>query len=173
MGIFEQIKDSIIGGTSRGILVENFVSTNKVIFDTLTKWTNSNQSQVTEHAIENGAPISDNVFNQPLEIQISGVFTDSAQGLLGLLDPSVANTRTAQERYTQLLQWQLDKQPLIFLYDQDSFLNMIILGINRERTNKLTKGMRVSLSLKNVNFATGTGAGAEVPNKGKTEKVLQ
>ena len=71
MGVFEKLGQAITGGTKRFILSESLVDETKDVLINVTRsFEIGRTSSITKHAVEVGAPITDNKKNNPRNFSI-------------------------------------------------------------------------------------------------------
>ena len=167
MGLFELTQVGRINGTQRAILSDQRSGGKQVLLNSVMSWTDNYDSQITKHAVEQGAPITDNVFNNPITIAMTAILTDSFNLLTGA---TIANTRGIVERFNQLKKWRLDKQRLFFIYDGEIFSDLL-LQFRREKSKKVGRAFRFSFDLQEIRIATAILGDGEVPNQGTTQVI--
>lgn len=166
MGIFELTQVGRINGTKRAILSDQRSGGKQVLLNSVMSWTDTYGSQITKHAVEQGAPITDNVFIPPVNITLTAILTDAFNLLTGA---TIANTRGIVERFNQLKTWRSDKQTLFFIYDGEIFENLLIANMAREKNKKVGRAYRFSFDLQEIRIAAATIGAGEIANKGTTQ----
>jgi len=165
MGAFEKLKDAVIGGKSRAVLTEDLDDDTTDVLINVTKTRSiSLGSTVTEHAVEDGAPITDNKKNNNIGISMDILLVDQLD-LLTLA--SSLKSKKIPERQEQLKDWFKDSTILFYLFDQD-FDSVVIQSYSENGSVEDGKGLSISLGLKQIIIAKADEAEG-VQDKGSTE----
>lgn len=165
MGVFEKLRDSITGGKTRGVLTEDLDSNITDVLLNVTKARNiSLGSSVTEHAIEDGAPVTDNKKNDNIGISLDILLVDQID-LLTLA--SFIKSKKVPERREQLKKWFNDSTVLFYVFDQE-FESIVIESYNETGSVEDGRGLSISLGLKQIVIAIAE-EGEGIPDKGFTE----
>ena len=76
MGLFEKIAEKTIGLTTTAFLSDDLDTGGTVDFDVVTAFSQSNEAEVTRHAVEEGAPVTDNVKLNPYTLDMTVQLSD-------------------------------------------------------------------------------------------------
>jgi len=164
MGLFALTQLSRLNGRARGILTDEQSGGKTVLLNSVMTWQDQYNSEITKHAVEQGAPITDNVFIPAVSIRFTAILTDSFNLLTG---GSIASTRGIVSRFNQLKKWRREKERLFFVYDGEMFSDLLIKNMSREKSNGVGRGYRFSFDLQQIRIATATIGGS----RGDTELV--
>ncbi|PJZ49216.1 phage baseplate protein [Leptospira saintgironsiae] len=130
--------------------------------------TKDRSANITSHAIEKGADITDHVADEPIGISLSAVISDADWDPL---DPLAFLNKTVRERLDLLYQWMDNKEIVTFYsYDED-IENLIVESVSEEQTVDLGSGRKLSLKLKKINIVEAKKA--EVTLKSPVPKTGQ
>ena len=173
MGVGSKILDAIITGAPRAVLTDKLTGGTDVLLNSVMSWTENLPSEVTKHAVEEGAPITDNVFNDPASYSISAILTDSVNILFG---PTFAKTRTVAQRVSQLKKWRDEKQVLFYVHDE-TISNLVIKDMGRTKRKDLgglipfgPGSAAIDFTLQVINIAK-TVQQEGIKNNGLVEKI--
>jgi hypothetical protein len=128
----------------------------------------SQQADVTQHAIQSGADITDNVNNRTEEYTVEAVLTDDDYDIL---DPTSLTNPTIKERMDYLLLFKNNKQTLTYFGQDQDIENLIIASLNKSKTLETGKGVKLSIGLKKINVATAQSV--EAPTTAKQNSANQ
>lgn len=164
MTIADKRISSRIKGYERAILTDDATAGTDIYFNVVTAFDRSWASSITEHAVEDGAPITDNIYNSPAEYSMSVIMSDETIPA----DETNAMTRMSiAEREAQILKWREDKKLLILIY-RDAFRSIVIKDFSESKM-QAENGTQYSLSFKEIRIATAEVIPGAIANKGKTE----
>lgn len=164
MGVFELTRIGRLQGVNRAILSESITGIGRnVLLNSVTQWGDSYSGQITKHAVEKGAPITDNIFNDTLRISLTAILTTSFNLLSG---SSLPLTGGIKGRFDQLLKWRDEKQTIFLIYDRENIANLLIKGLSREKAANLGGAYKISLQLEEIRIAVSLLGG--VSQKGKS-----
>ncbi|WP_069705193.1 phage baseplate protein [Burkholderia seminalis] len=119
----------------------------------------SDEVVVTEHPVENGAPVNDHAFMRPREILMKcGWSNADYQALLGSavasFDDTGANTMATgtyvDAIYSQLLQIQAKRERVDVVTTRRKYSNMLITGLSVVTDQKSGSALMLTASLKQV-----------------------
>ncbi|RQZ31532.1 hypothetical protein DIE14_01045 [Burkholderia sp. Bp9017] len=119
----------------------------------------SDEVIVTEHPVEDGAPVNDHAYMRPREILMKCGWSNSDyQALLGSavvsFDDTGANTMATgtyiDAIYSQLLQIQSARKPIDVVSTRRKYSNMLITGISVVTDQKSGSALMLTASLKQV-----------------------
>jgi len=134
-----------------------------IMLNAVENLTESAISEVTSHAIQEGADITDNVNPRSKDYNINAILTDND---LDILNPLSFVNYTISERLEILDLWRELKSTLIY-YGQDGDLeNLQLSSITKNKTLETGEGLGLQISLKEINVAT-----AETVEVGETGKL--
>ncbi|MDR8873542.1 phage baseplate protein [Burkholderia multivorans] len=123
----------------------------------------SDNLTITEHPVENGAPINDHAYMRPREIVIKcGWSNADYSALLGSavvsFDPTGANTMATgtyvDAIYSRLLQLQANRERIDVVTTRRKYSNMLIQGLSTVTDRKTSAALMVTATLKQVNIVS-------------------
>jgi hypothetical protein len=164
MSIADKRTSATLKGFERAILTNEETGGIDVYFNITTSFSRSWQSSITEHAVEEGAPITDNIYNSPPEYSMSIIMIDEE---IPAKENNSMTRMTVAERESQILKWRDEKEILILIY-KDAFHNVVIKDFS-ESKQQMTNGSTYSISFKEIRIATAEVQAGAVSDKGKTE----
>jgi hypothetical protein len=147
MALFTDIKQTLFGGRSRAFLSDGF---DDLLLNVTMETTESDQIDITNHAIEKGSDVSDHAYSQPKTLSLKVVLTDDVLALddpLAILAPSIIDR-------LELLQGWLDDKTLLTYYGHDyDFDDMLIESVSRNKSADTGTGLGLDITLKMVTIA--------------------
>ena len=172
MQFTDAISSAIRGSKPRAFMSDGI---NEVLFDVILSDVESDQLQVTRHAIEYGADVTDHVIDNPKDFSFEAVLTDDD---INPLDPNTFKNKKIDERL-KIIQGWLDNKTILNYYGQDNdYSSVVISGIARNKAQGIGEGIRLSIGLAKITIAksqvseitvkTTTAKGKSA--KGKDEK---
>jgi hypothetical protein len=164
MPVTERVTNAV-GGRTRAVLSNLAYD---VQLDVVISFAESQQADVTQHAIQSGADITDNVNNRTEDYTIEAVLTDDDYDIL---DPTSLTNPTIKERMDYLILFKNNKQTLTYFGQDQDIENLIISSLNKSKTQETGKGIRLSIGLKKINVATAQSV--EAPTTAKQNSVNQ
>lgn len=165
MGVFQKLTDGRIGGFSRAILSESLTDdTNDVLFNVTRSRNISRSSSITEHAIEDGAPITDNKKNNTVGVSMDILLADQ-RDLLSI--GAFSKSKKIQERREQLIKWFDDATILFYIFDQ-VIDPVLIKDLSEAGNSGEGKGLSMAIALKKIVIAKAITV-VGVQDKGFTE----
>ena len=167
LGLKEKITDAITGGRSRALITDAEVGGNEVLLNVTSSYSRSWGASVTRHAVEEGAPVTDNVVKDPFSVSLSVVLSDT----FDLLTLNTLYEKSVTERMEQLLTWRDESTLLFFLFDEE-IENVVIKSITEKSEAALGKGKALDIELAEIRIAKAETTGG-IPNVGKTELVTE
>jgi len=118
-----------------------------VEFDAVPESTNRRAAEVTQHPVEEGADISDNVRPLPRELDLIGVVSDVPASLLDWVNRS---TTYAWDMYERLHDWMDAGTVLTVLAAGEHYGSMAIVSMDRGHNHTRGKSIHLSLSLREI-----------------------
>ena len=164
MTIAEKRISGTLKGFERAILTDDETAGTDVYFNVVNAFDRSFSSSITEHAVEDGAPITDNIYNSPPEYSMSVIMIDEP---IPTEENNSITRMTVAEREAQILKWRADKEILILIY-QDSFHNIVIKDFS-ESKQQMENGTQYSMAFIEIRIAQAEIIAGAISNKGKTE----
>ena len=134
-GALASTASPIIGPTAAALLFGTTRSLAGVIPDIVVEERHTDQLMITEHPVEQGAPITDHAFKVPPEVVVRAGWSNS--GIAGLVDGGLDESRV-RRIYEQLLTIQASRQPFMILTGKRIYKNMLFREISVE-TDKHTE----------------------------------
>lgn len=125
-------------------------------FDGVIRSEHTHRSKITEHPVQTGANISDHAFVEPkelvIEVAMSDAMKDKESGQFGLGDGRSVSA------YGVLVKLQEERQPLEIVTPLATYNNMLIQTIDIPVDYKTRKGLRATVTFKEIIMATVTEA---------------
>lgn len=132
------------------LAVELDVSTSEV--QTLT-------ATVTDHPVEEGSNIADHIRDDPDELQIDGVITNTPLEYMASLRNSGSR---AENGWLDLIDIKESHAPVTVMTPERTHENMVITSLSRTRTASIGDAVQVSLKLKSIRKVSALTADAPV-----------
>ena len=167
MQFTDSISSAIRGSKPRAFLSDG---TNEVLLDVVLSDTESDQMDVTRHAIEDGADVTDHVIESPKSFTLDAILTDDD---IDTLNPNTFANKKIDERL-KIIQGWLDNKTILSYYGHDvDFSSVVIQNISRVKGQDTGEGIKISLSLSKITIAKSQTTEVNVKTttaKGKTAK---
>lgn len=164
MSLVRKISSAIFGGRAHAFISDG---TDDVLFDTVLNFTETDNYQVTQHAIEDGGDISDHIDAQPKEISFSAIVTDDTWSIL---DPTSFFNAKIQERFNTLERWKEEKPILTYYGHNADIENLVLSSVVRNKSIDTGNGWGLDITMKFVNIAIATITDAGVSTSAVTKK---
>jgi len=154
----------------RSVLSTDAGLVDSVTFNATTSYTKGETSDVTEHAVEEGAPLSDNIKGNVFTISLSCVVAEHRQfiAMVPIKDHLTHMEGSPRDRYNKILNWKRDKEKLYFWSDE-LYEDCYITDISETKSYENGNGIEFDLTLQQIITATGKILGSK--DKGFTDKV--
>jgi hypothetical protein len=114
---------------------------------------------VTQHAIQDGADITDNIDPKTEDYSIDAILTDDDWDVL---NPESFTNPTIKERLDRLDNFRVQKFVLTYFGQEDEVDNVVISSMSKSKAKDTGAGVRLSIGLKKVNVATAQTVDAPV-----------
>jgi hypothetical protein len=164
MPITERVTNAL-GGRTRAHLSSLAMD---VQLDVVLNFSSNNAIEVTQHAIQDGADITDNIDPKTEDYTIDAILTDDDYDIL---DPTSLTNPTIKERLDYLEVFIKYKYVLTY-YGQDGDIeDVIISSMSKSKTQETGRGVRLSIGLKKINVAVAQSV--EAPTVTKQNSVNQ
>ncbi len=164
MSLVKKISGAIFGGRAHAFISDG---TDDILFDTVLNFTETDNFQVTQHAIEDGGDVSDHIDAKPKEISFSAVITDDTWSIL---DPTSFFNANIQERFNTLERWKEEKPILIYYGHNADIENLVLSSVVRNKSIDTGNGWGLDISMKSVNIAIATVTDTGVSTSAVTKK---
>ena len=107
------------------------------------------QASVTSHPVEKGVNITDNIYNEPTELDIEAVISPYgiAEGLRG-------NPERADEAYRELMRLYNNRIPVRVYTGLTNYTNMAITSITIPRSKENSQTLRYNISFRKVRIVS-------------------
>jgi len=138
-----------------------------VQIDVLESDTFTRTKKATEHPVEDGSQVSDNLQDQPDTLQLTAFF---AQSLANADDQNAAAETRAEDLFDALLTLQGIGEPLSVFTSRREYTNMVIERIGRPRTRADGDGVTVTIDFKQIKIATSQVVAAPPTRQRKNPK---
>ncbi len=171
--LIDTISQAVTGSIVRASITDG---TNSVLCDVSKSFTRNFTNQISEHAIENGADISDNAKTMPTEMAYSVLLSDTNYlGILaGLPGLNALNSQSIKQRFNQLQAWLNNKTfPLTLITDEEHILNLIIKDIHENRSPGDGNGKLLEISFRQISVVSSLAAAQGVNYQGYQPMIQQ
>lgn len=147
MSLSDKLNEAASGG-ARAFLSDEIAD---VTLDTVASISKSTNSQITRHAIEKGADVTDHVIEEPRSYSIEVILTNDP---INALDPVSFGGQTIEERIAILDEWRTAKQIISYYGPEETIDNLMIASRSEARDSEMgLDGVRLSLTLQEVTLA--------------------
>lgn len=120
-------------------------------------------ANVTSYPVEDGSNISDNVVDEPDEIQIDAVITNTPANID---DTLLAATTRAEDKYDGLLLLKMAGDVVSVFTSAGEYTNMIITRLARTRNASVGEAAQFSISLRKIRKVQSSVAEVPLRKKG-------
>lgn len=164
MPITERVTNAL-GGRTRAHLSSRAMD---VQLDVVLNFSSNNAIEVTQHAIQDGADITDNINPKTEDYTIDAILTDDDYDIL---DPTSLTNPTIKERLDYLEVFIKFKYVLTYYGQDEDIEDVIISSMTKSKTQDTGRGVRLSIGLKKINVAVAQSV--EAPTVSKQNSVNQ
>lgn len=164
MPITERVTNAV-GGRIRAFISDGSLD---VQFDVILNFTENHAIEVTQHAIQDGADITDNIDPKTEDYTIDAILTDDDYDIL---DPTSLTNPTIKERIDYLKLFKEYKEVLTYYGQDEDIEDVIIYSMSKAKTQETGKGVRLSIGLKKISVAVAQSV--EAPTVTKQNSVNQ
>lgn len=151
-------------GASKGPIIGG------VQIDVSVRETHRSSSEVTDHAIELGADISDHVRRLPDEVTLEGIVSDLPTNLLELGGIELSG-ETAQKRYDDLIRIVEFADTFDLITGLRTYSDMVFTRFEVDRDETTGKIIRFRADMKQLRFATSEEVAVIVADETDTPKA--
>lgn len=106
-------------------------------------------STPTRNTVESGADITDHVVNEPVQLSLEGIVTNSPIGIMQSLR-ALTSGNAWQDALNFLLKLRDDRLPFDFVGGLQVYKNMIITSFNPSRTPKTGAALEFKMTMKQI-----------------------
>jgi hypothetical protein len=161
---------NVLGKITRAYLSDGALD---VQLDIINSFSESHQIDVTQHAIQSGADITDNIDPKTEDYSLDCILTDDDWDVLNptnFINPSI------KERIDSLILFKETKSILTYYGQEDEISDVVISSMTKSKSKDVGAGIRLSIGLKKINVATAQTVDAPViqqngvNNKGQSPK---
>lgn len=161
---------NVLGIRTRAYLSDGILDTK---LDIINSFNESHQVDVSQHAIQSGADITDNIDPKTEDYSIDCILTDDDWDVLNptsFINPSI------KERLDNLNFYKVTKSVLTYFGQEDEIPNVVISSMTKSKSKDVGAGIRLSIGLKRISVATAQTVDAPViqqngvNNKGQQPK---
>jgi len=103
-------------------------------------------STITQHPIESGSNVSDHIHDNPDELQIDGIISNTPVSLLA----SALSPSRAEDEYDKLLELKTAKQPITIYTTRREYEDYVIASLDRTEYSAIGDSVEVSIGLQSV-----------------------
>lgn len=164
MSLTRKISSAIFGGRAHAFISDG---TSDIVFNSVLSFSEADNFQVTQHAIEDGGDISDHIDSIPKEISFSAILTDDDWSIL---DPTSFFNATVRERFNTLERWKIEKPILTYYGHTYDIENVVLSSVIRNKSIETGDGWGIDITMKYVNIAVSTTSEAAVSTSAVTKK---
>jgi hypothetical protein len=164
MPITERVTNAL-GGRTRAFISDGSLD---VQLDVVINFTENHAIEVTQHAIQDGADITDNIDPKTEDYTIDAILTDDDYDIL---DPTSLTNPTIKERIDYLKLFKEYKEVLTYYGQDEDIEDVIITSMTKAKTQETGRGVRLSIGLKKINVAVAQSV--EAPTVSKQNSVNQ
>jgi len=168
--LVEQISDAFRGQRTQAFLTDG---TDNVLFN-VTKTTNeSDSNEVTRHAIEQGADVTDHIIENPKEFSFTAVLSDND---ISIINPQSYFQESIEDRKKIIDRWLTSKTLLTYYGHEIDFENVIIQSITRNKAPEYGEGLSLDIKLRQINIVQSATVDIDIVTinkKGKTASKNQ
>lgn len=117
------------------------------------------QSDITDHPVETGSDITDNIRNRPRVLTIQGMVTDTPSGILALaIVPGLVDRFATVPRSIEIFQeiernW-VNKKIFDVVTGLKVYQNMAVQSVTIPRSAQFARGLEFNIQLKQIEFVT-------------------
>jgi hypothetical protein len=150
MGLFENIANSVAEGLGlriRGFLSEDILDGPEIVFSAIMDFSNPREADITRHAVEEGAPLTDNIRIMPYSINLA-IQIDEETNITNLLQPP-----QLAEKRLQIIKWFEEKTLLLFWYE-NAYENVVLSSLNEVPSRDSFGALRFDIILSEIRIAT-------------------
>ena len=126
-------------------------------------------SRVTEHPVEDGSNITDNVVDDPEELQIDGLISNTPADLIEALSTQVTR---AEDAWNELVRLKDEREPISVFTSRREYEDMIIQRLVRTRNAGIGDAVQFSISLKTIRKVASEVVAAPTRPQRNTKKDL-
>jgi hypothetical protein len=168
--IKQEISNAVSGIRTRAFLSDD---SDDVVLNVTTTINDSDFVDVTRHAIEDGADVTDHVASRPGKFTFEAILTDDD---FDALNPTSFFNKTIEERFEIISGWIDNKTVLTYYGHETDIENVVIESISRRRQLNTGSGVTVSITLSKITIAESVETDVNVQStqpKGKTATKSQ
>ncbi len=141
--------------------------------DVSVRETHKQSSEVTSHAIELGADVSDHVRRLPDEVTLEGIVSDLPTNPIDFVELQISGEDT-QKRYQDLIDLVESADTFELVTGLRSYVDMVFVRFEVDRNQDTGKIIRFRADMKQLKFATSeTVAVAVIANEADTPKAAK
>lgn len=148
MALSQQITAALLGNRVQSFLSDGIYD---VLFDSMISFTESDNSTVSRHTIEDGADITDNINSTPKKINLSVVMTDDDWDIL---NPFSFINETMEDRFETLEFWKITKPILTYFGHETDIEDVVLTGVTKNKNLDVGAGWGLDISLERVEIAS-------------------
>jgi len=161
---------NVLGIRTRAYLSDGILDTK---LDIINSFSENHQVDVSQHAIQSGADITDNIDPKTEDYLIDCILTDDDWDVLNpasFINPSI------KERLDNLNFYKVTKSVLTYFGQEDEIPNVVISSMTKSKSKDVGAGIRLSVGLKRISVAIAETVDAPVVqqngvnNKGQQPK---
>lgn len=168
--IVEQISDAFKGQRTQAFLSDG---TDNVLFNVTISTTETDTNEVTSHAVEQGADITDHIIEKPKQFSFNAVLSDND---LSIINPSGFFEESIEDRKKILDKWIKNKTLLTYYGHETDIDNIVIESITKSKTRDTGEGLSLDIKIRQINIVESTTVDIDITpiiKKGKTAKKNQ
>lgn len=158
------------GEVGTGIYSDDYAKDGlRVLLDATLRETSTRSKTVTSYPVEEGADISDHVKDEPHELRIDGIITNTPASLEETL---VSSPTRAEDAYEKLLQLVERKRPVLVATSKRKYEDMVLTGVSRIRSASVGDAVQVSITARQIRTVQSQTVAAPVRKKRSPKRNL-
>jgi len=167
MSLNRKISSAIFGNRPHAFIGDD---TDNIFFDAILSFSETDNYNVTSHAIEEGGDIADHIDSKPKMINFTAILTDDDWSVL---DPASFVNLTIEDKFLILEDWKETKPLLTYYGHTFDIENLVLTSVIKNKSVNNGDGWELSISMQCVNVAVSekpTISLSKVTIKGDTAK---
>ena len=134
------------------------ITINGYIIDLATSEDHSFDSEVTDHPVETGADITDNIQAKPIQVTLDCIVSDTPIGAIAAarnsLDPNQPLFVPSSDCYAHMIAIRDARQPVTIVTSLGTFTNMAMTSLSVPRSAQNGESLHFKAAFKQITFVT-------------------
>lgn len=161
----------VVGDTLAVISVSNGRQIASIFPDVTTEESHQDTLTITEHPIQQGAPITDHAYKNPSEVTMRVAWSNCKEAtdrksINGVVIDSIADA------YAYLLKLQASRQPFDVITGKRAYKNMLIKSLANTTDRKTNETLDIVVGFKQPNFVKTSTAKIEIANQSNPQVTV-